>query len=187
MRKLGLCVVLCLMATLCFSACGGADPTVVPTPAVVATATNAPAPPPTAAATTVPAPPTTAAEPTLIATAQVTTAQATAVTQAIIATKPAQPAAQGDAEKGAELFATTCAACHGPKGEGVKGLGKDMTTSKFIAGLSDTELLAFVKQGRPTTDPLNTTGVMMPPKGGNPALTDAELRDIIAYIRTIHK
>lgn len=99
----------------------------------------------------------------------------------------AKPASKGDAEKGKAAFATTCAACHGPNGEGVKGLGKDMTSSEFIAGLSDDELLAFVKVGRPINDPKNTTGVMMPPKGGNPALTDEQLLDIIAFIRTIHK
>jgi disulfide bond formation protein DsbB len=81
----------------------------------------------------------------------------------------------------------TCAACHGPTGEGVKGLGKDMTHSEFIAGLSDAELLEFIKKGRPIDDPLNTTGVMMPPKGGNPTLSDAQLTDIIAFIRSIHQ
>lgn len=93
----------------------------------------------------------------------------------------------GDAAKGKELFATTCAACHGPAGEGVQGLGKDMTSSEFIASLSDAELLDFIKKGRDPSDPLNTTGVLMPPKGGNPAITDAQLIDIIAYIRSIHK
>ena len=97
---------------------------------------------------------------------------------------PAAPA--GDAEAGKALFATTCAACHGPEGKGVQGLGKDMTTSTFIAGLSDQELMDFVKVGRAPGDPLNTTGVLMPPKGGNPALNDAQLADIIAFIRTIH-
>ena len=177
MRKRGFCVILFLTVTLFFSACGSADPTAVPAATVADAATSAP----TTAA------PTTAAEPTLIATAQATMTKASTTTQVTTAAKPTQPTSQGDAERGAELFVTTCAACHGPKGEGVKGLGKDMTTSKFIAGLSDTDLLAFVKQGRSTTDPLNTTGVMMPPKGGNPALTDAELLDIIAFIRTIHK
>jgi len=95
--------------------------------------------------------------------------------------------AQGDASAGKATFATTCAACHGPAGEGVQGLGKDMTTSEFIAGLSDAELMVFIKQGRPIGDPRNTTGVDMPPKGGNPALSDAQLADIIAYMRSIHK
>jgi disulfide bond formation protein DsbB len=99
----------------------------------------------------------------------------------------AEPVAQGDPEKGKVVFATTCAACHGPAGEGVPNLGKDMTTSEFIAGKSDAELAEFIKVGRAPDDPLNTTGVLMPPKGGNPALSDEQLADIIAYIRTIHK
>jgi hypothetical protein len=33
-------------------------------------------------------------------------------------------------------------------------------------------------------DPLNTTGIQMPPKGGNPLLEDQDLRDIVALIRT---
>lgn len=93
----------------------------------------------------------------------------------------------GDATAGKELFVSSCAACHGPAGEGVQGLGKDMTQSEFIAGLSDAELLEFVKTGRDSSDPLNTTGVAMPPKGGNPALTDAQLMDIVAYVRSIHQ
>ncbi|HBY97482.1 MAG: cytochrome c [Ardenticatenaceae bacterium] len=93
----------------------------------------------------------------------------------------------GDATKGKELFAGTCAACHGPDGKGIQGLGKDLTASDFVASQSDEQLLAFVKVGRRPTDPANTTGVDMPPKGGNPALSDEELQDIIAYIRTIHK
>lgn len=99
---------------------------------------------------------------------------------------PGQPMAFGNAENGKALFASTCAACHGPEGKGVQGLGKDMTTSTFIAGKTDEEMLAFVKTGRPISDPLNTTKVDMPPKGGNPALTDDQLKDIIAFIRTIH-
>lgn len=99
----------------------------------------------------------------------------------------AAPQPAGDAAKGAELYTQTCVACHGPGGIGVQGLGKDMTTSEFIAGLSDAELLDFIKRGRPVSDPLNTTGIDMPPKGGNPALADAQLIDIIAYMRSIHK
>jgi len=98
-----------------------------------------------------------------------------------------ESASQGDPEKGQQLFVGTCSACHGPTGEGIEGLGKDMTTSDFIAGLSDAELVEFVKTGRDTNDPANTTGVAMPPKGNNPALTDEQLMDIVAYIRSIHK
>ncbi|GIK41763.1 MAG: hypothetical protein BroJett011_55960 [Chloroflexota bacterium] len=108
----------------------------------------------------------------------------TGVVQA--AEAPAQ-AAVGDPAVGQKLFASTCSACHGPAGEGLPGLGKDMTTSEFIAGKSDDELVAFIKVGRDPSDPLNTTGVAMPPKGGNPALSDEDLYHLVAYMRSIHK
>ncbi len=95
-------------------------------------------------------------------------------------------ASKGDSAAGKELF-ITCAACHGPVGEGVEGLGKDMTTSEFIAGQTDDELIAFIKVGRDPSHPDNTTGVAMLPKGGNPALTDDDLYDIVAYMRTLQK
>ena len=98
---------------------------------------------------------------------------------------PAQPS-KGDAVVGKQLF-STCSACHGPAGEGITGLGKDMTTSQFIAGLTDDQLVSFIKVGRSTSDPLNTTGVDMPPKGGNPALSDDDLYNVVAFIRSIHK
>ena len=93
----------------------------------------------------------------------------------------------GDPVHGKELFVPTCGACHGPEGKGVENLGKDMTSSEFIAEKTDAELLEFIKVGRAPDDPLNTTGVLMPPKGGNPALSDEDLTDVIAFIRTIHE
>ncbi len=103
------------------------------------------------------------------------------------AAAPTKAASQGDAQAGQKLFTATCSACHGPTGEGIQGLGKDMTKSEFIAGKSDEELVSFVKIGRDPSDPLNTTGVAMPPKGGNPALSDEDLYNIIAYVRSLQK
>lgn len=106
-------------------------------------------------------------------------------------TQSAQPASVatsvGDPVDGQQLFSATCAACHGPAGEGIPGLGKDMTTSQFIAGQTDAELVDFIKVGRDPSDLLNTTGVGMPSKGGNPALSDEDLLDIVAYIRTLQE
>lgn len=98
---------------------------------------------------------------------------------------PAQ-VSKGDPAKGQEKF-ITCSACHGATGEGVQGLGKDMTHSKFIAEKTDEELVEFIKTGRPASDPFNTTGIDMPPKGGNPSLSEEDLYNIVAYIRTIHQ
>ena len=85
---------------------------------------------------------------------------------------------------GANLYQQTCTNCHGPDGKGLPNLGKDLTTSEFVQSQSDQAVLAFVKQGRLPNDPGNTTGVPMPPKGGNPALTDEQILEIIAFIRT---
>jgi mono/diheme cytochrome c family protein len=93
---------------------------------------------------------------------------------------------RGDPARGSIVFNGTCVACHGPGGVGVAGLGKPLTTSTFAAGLTDAELLAFLDTGRSADDPLNTTGIVMPPRGGNPALTDADLMDVIAFVRTIN-
>lgn len=93
----------------------------------------------------------------------------------------------GDAAAGKTLFAGTCTSCHGVDGKGLPGLGKDLTTSEFVASQSDQQLIDFIKTGRPVSDPANTTGIDMPPKGGNPALDDEDIADIVAYMRTIHE
>jgi mono/diheme cytochrome c family protein len=83
-------------------------------------------------------------------------------------------------------FVNSCSSCHGANGEGMEGLGKPFTTSEFIGSKTDKELMNFVKTGRAMWDPDNTTGVDMPAKGGNPALGDEDLKQIIDYIRAIH-
>ncbi len=94
---------------------------------------------------------------------------------------------KGDPVAGKTKFDGTCSACHGMDAKGLPGLGKNLTTSTFAKGLSDDDLVKFVTHGRDTSDPLNTTGVQMPPRGGNPALTDNDLYDIVAYVRTLEK
>jgi disulfide bond formation protein DsbB len=102
-------------------------------------------------------------------------------------------AAGGDAElagyivHGTKLFGATCAACHGKDARGLPKLGKDLVSSEFCRKLDDDGLLAFVKRGRDTSDPLNTSQTAMPPKGGNPALSDDDLLDVIAYVRSLQK
>lgn len=101
---------------------------------------------------------------------------------------PAAPAAsQGDPEKGQAAFQTACVACHGPDANGVPNLGKSLhaSQSEFVRTKSDDELVEFIKVGRQPDDPANTTGIAMPPKGGNPAITDDDLYNIVAWIRTL--
>ncbi len=86
-------------------------------------------------------------------------------------------------KRGKSLFAVNCVACHTPDGGARPNLGKDVVHSAFTARSSDKELVTFLKLGRNPGDPLNTTGVGMPPKGGNPALMDKDLADLITFIR----
>jgi disulfide bond formation protein DsbB len=88
---------------------------------------------------------------------------------------------------GAALYKLTCPACHGQDAKGMQGLGKDMTTSEFIKQRSDQEMVEFIKQGRAADDPLNTTGIAMPPKGLNPALSDEDILAIVKFIRSLRE
>lgn len=91
----------------------------------------------------------------------------------------------GDPQHGRELFGMTCIACHGPSGAGIPNLGANLRESKFVAGKTDSQLVEFVKKGRQPGEPGSVLGLMMPPKGGNPALDDASLHDIVAFIRSL--
>lgn len=91
------------------------------------------------------------------------------------------------ADAGKDLFSATCASCHGPDAKGLPGSGKNLVTSQFVADQTDDELVDFITVGRAADDPENTTGVAMPAKGGNPSLTDDDLADIVAYLRTINE
>jgi len=87
---------------------------------------------------------------------------------------------------GDSVFHTICVSCHGPNGQGIRGLGKPLVGSPFINSLSDAQLLAFLQTGRPVSDPLNTTGVPMPARGGRPSLTDTDLLNVITYLRSLN-
>lgn len=88
--------------------------------------------------------------------------------------------------KGKSIFKKTCVACHGENGEGIEGLGKDWTTSEYIASSTDEELVEFLRVGRATDDPMSAGEAAMPPKGGDPTLTDEDLRNVVAYMRTLN-
>lgn len=88
---------------------------------------------------------------------------------------------------GYDIYQASCAACHGQGGEGIEGLGLPMTTSGFVRGMSDDDLIRFIRTGRPMWDENNVTGMDMPPKGGNPAVTDEQLQLIVDYIRAIQE
>ena len=88
-------------------------------------------------------------------------------------------------EAGGAVFRGSCRACHGSDGEGVDGLGKPLVDSEFVDGLDDDALVAFIAEGRPADDPDNTSGIAMPAKGNNSSLTDEDLANVVAFIRSL--
>lgn len=93
-------------------------------------------------------------------------------------------ASTGDPTRGKTQWMNTCLACHGDRGQGMPGQAFDIRDSQFIKSSTDDELVAFIAKGRMGFDPASRTGIQMPPRGGNPRLTDNDLRDIVAHIRT---
>ena len=86
---------------------------------------------------------------------------------------------------GEELASQSCSACHGQDFKGVPGLGASFYDSTFIQNHTDDELVEFIKEGRANDAPDNGSGIAMPPYGGNTRLTDEDLSDIVAFLRTL--
>ena len=84
-------------------------------------------------------------------------------------------AAASPARNGQQVYQTTCVACHGAGIAGAPKLGDKSQWAKHIAKGRDTLYASAVNgvQG--------STGAM-PPKGGNPALSDAEVRAAVDYM-----
>jgi mono/diheme cytochrome c family protein len=86
-----------------------------------------------------------------------------------------------DAARGQSLYAANCTACHGATGNG-KGPAAvaltpkptDFTAAGWTASRSDTDLAAAIRAGRPGTSMTPYT-----------RLTDAEVVDLVAYVRTL--
>ena len=93
----------------------------------------------------------------------------------------------GNVATGAEVYMRSCASCHGGDATGVTGLGAPLVGNVFIAGQNETDLAQFIEIGRERNDPDNTSGVDMPPKGGNPSLDNQDLRDVAAYLLSLNR
>lgn len=90
----------------------------------------------------------------------------------------------GTMAEGERLYLEACAVCHGQKGEGITGLGNTLVGSTFVQESSADELLAMIRTGRTATDPANQSGLVMPPSGGRPDLSDTSLLAIREFLRS---
>lgn len=105
--------------------------------------------------------------------------EAPAAAPAASAPAPAAPApvanAAADGGKGAELFKKTCAMCHQTGVAGAPKLGDKADWGPRIAQGKDT-LYKHAIEG------FNGNKGAMPPKGGNPALQDDEIKTIVDFM-----
>src|SRR6185369_12845904 len=84
------------------------------------------------------------------------------------------PNSRADLLRGEKLFQVHCSLCHGPKGEGARG--PMLTRARLTRAPEDAALLRILEDG--------IRGTEMP--GAN-ALSDRELRQTAAYVRSLGK
>lgn len=80
---------------------------------------------------------------------------------------------------GADTFKSKCAMCHGPDGTAATPMGKMMKIPSFkdpsVVQQSDAALIAVTKDGKGK----------MPAYNGK--LTDAQIKEVVSFIRTLQK
>ncbi len=80
---------------------------------------------------------------------------------------------------GADTYKAKCAMCHGPDGTAATPMGKMMKIPSFkdpsVVSASDASLIATTKDGKGK----------MPAYNGK--LTDAQIKEVVSYIRTLQK
>ncbi len=104
------------------------------------------------------------------------------VTPAPLPTFTVDTGQPGDVDAGRRRYREGCAGCHGFAGEG-SGVGVSLVESAYLAAIADEDLLRFLMVGRSSDDPASLTGMSMPAYGGRADWGDAELWDIVAYLR----
>jgi cytochrome c5 len=97
---------------------------------------------------------------------------AAAPADALAAGEGAAPFSADDAARGQELFATNCAVCHGPSGEGTSIAPSALNDAALLGQRTDEDLAEAIREG---------VADKMPPF---PELSDEDLQDLIALHRS---
>ena len=96
--------------------------------------------------------------------------------------------AQGSPAKGKEIYAKQCAGCHGPAGKGdgpaaaaINPKPADFTNKAHMTALKEQYLFDLIQKGGAAVG----KSPLMTPFGSR--LKDEEIRDVIAYVRSLAK
>lgn len=84
----------------------------------------------------------------------------------------------GDPAHGKVIFEQTCSACHGEDGHGVIPGTPDFTKKGGVLSLPHADLADHIQNG--FSEPGKP--MAMPPRGGNPNLSDQDIKDVHAYL-----
>jgi mono/diheme cytochrome c family protein len=95
-------------------------------------------------------------------------------------------AQEGNVEAGKKLYQTICAVCHGPEGKADTPTAKalpppkprDHTDGAYMNQLSNEHLTKVIKEGGQAVG-------KSPNMPGQPQLNEQQLRDLIAFIRSL--
>ncbi len=82
-------------------------------------------------------------------------------------------------EAGRAAYSQTCFACHGSDGKGAIPGVSDLTNEDGPLSKTDEVLIKSITDGVATAG----AALTMPAKGGNPALTEADIEALLAYLR----
>jgi len=80
---------------------------------------------------------------------------------------------------GADVYASTCIACHGADGKGTVPGAPDFTDKNGRLSKTDEHLLKSLSNGMQSPG----SPMAMPAKGGNSSLNNADLKNVLEYLR----
>ena len=84
----------------------------------------------------------------------------------------------GNVANGDKIFHETCVTCHGEDGHGVIPGAPDFTKKGGVLSKPHAVMIEHIKNGfQAPGNPM-----AMPPKGGNPDLTDQDIKDVHQYL-----
>lgn len=87
------------------------------------------------------------------------------------------------AANGEDIYNNNCILCHGEYAHGAMPGVPDLYINKAWSMRTDSELVKRINAGIQSTD----TAIAMPPKGGNPNLTDEDIKVSVQYMRKLLK
>ena len=82
-------------------------------------------------------------------------------------------------DPGKAVYDTTCVACHGKDGSGALPGTPNLRKKDGVLAKSDEDLVRNILNGSQAPG----SPLAMPPKGGNPLLTEADMRAVVQYLR----